>query len=164
MAKDLELELYRISSGTTSTLGILYIDRKARAFTVEDEYRFEKKPGETRIPAGVYPIQYRKAGKMLAKYQEKFRGQIEHPGMLELQGVPGFEFVYIHFGNREDETDGCILVNRIATLDTQFGGGIGGDSVSIYLSIYREISAALNAGRKVVITVRDAPADQKLAA
>lgn len=155
MAPGLTLDLVRIASGSSSTVGILYIDGRLVGFTIEDEYRFEKIKGETRVPAGEYPILLRKAGEMLAKYQIKFKGIMDHPGMLELQSVPGFEFVYIHFGNYEKETDGCILVNHGATLDPVLGGGYGLDSVSCYQEIYRKLLPVLNRGEPVKIRIRD---------
>ena len=65
----MNLEVIRFSSGTDSTNGILFetiqqgneIDgifkqTKFLAYTFEDEYRSEKKYGETRIPDGKYKL------------------------------------------------------------------------------------------------------------
>jgi len=155
MAPGLVLDLVRLASGSGSTVGILYIDGRPVGFTIEDEYRFEKVKGETRIAAGEYPILLRKEGEMLKKYQIKFKGIMDHPGMLELQGVQGFQFVYIHFGNFEKETDGCILVNRGATLDPVLGGGYGLDSVSCYQEVYKKLLPVLLRGEPVKIRIRD---------
>ena len=149
------LDLVRLSSGTGSTVGILYVDGNASGFTIEDEYRFEKVAGETRIPAGEYTIALRKEGKMLEKYREKFKTILDHSGMLWIQNVPNFEFVYIHYGNFEKETEGCILINRGSTLDPIFGGGYGLDSISAYIDLYRRLLPVLKRGDPVKIIIRD---------
>ena len=51
-------KLFRFSSGSVSTLGLIMADlndgKVFRCFTLEDEYREAKVSGETRIPAGKY--------------------------------------------------------------------------------------------------------------
>ena len=91
----MELEVIRFSSGTDSTNGIL-IDRtsnKFLAYTLEDEYRDEKKYGETRIPEGTYELGLRKVGGYHAKYEKRFPNI--HIGMLHVLNVPGFEYILI---------------------------------------------------------------------
>jgi len=149
------LDLVRLSSGTGSTVGILYVDGIASGFIIEDEYRFEKVSGETRIPSGEYEILFRKEGKMLEKYRERFKGILDHIGMIELQNVPNFTFVYIHYGNFEKDSDGCLLINRGATLDPVFGGGYGLDSVSAYVDLYQRLLPVLRRGDPVKIRIRD---------
>lgn len=81
-------------------------------YAVEDQAQTgEKVPGETRIPAGRYKIKLRRDGGMVKKYDARFT-DINHDGMLWLQDVPDFEFVYIHIGNTDDDSRGCILPGR----------------------------------------------------
>src|SRR5688500_1725133 len=98
--------LVRISSNTESTIGALfYGDLKSgefRCFTREDQKQAVKVPRETRIPAGTYKIKLRAEGSMQAKYSELY-GWHRH-GMLWLQDVPGFEWIYIHPGNTDADT------------------------------------------------------------
>lgn len=79
-------------------------------FVLEDEPRSIKVPGETRIPAGTYKIGLRASPSMDAKYLEWFPDM--HLGMLWLQDVPGFEWIYDHVGNLESHTAGCRLIGQ----------------------------------------------------
>ena len=105
----MELEVIRFSSGTDSTNGIL-IDKtnnKFLAYTLEDEYRDEKKFGETRIPEGTYKLGLRKVGGYHTKYSKRFSDI--HIGMLHVLNVPNFEYILIHCGNTDEHTAGCLL-------------------------------------------------------
>lgn len=156
-----DLVLFRFDSTADSTLGAIFtlvtvalmpeeVRKPAfRCFTVEDEYRPSKVKGETRIPQGRYEIKLRAAGSMHPKYASKFPGL--HRGMLWLQNVPGFEYVYIHIGNDDDDTEGCILVGRGVDAETKTVS----KSAFMYESLYREIIEAFDAGKQVFIDVRD---------
>ncbi len=106
----MKISLLRYKNGDDSTGGLLYADGLFHCYTCEDEYRKEKVEGETRIPAGTYEIKLRKEGGMHGRYGKKFPW---HRGMLWLQDVPNFEWVYIHIGNDDDDTLGCILVGEL---------------------------------------------------
>ena len=83
------------------TFGDLYIyDRETegwQCFTLEDAVRAVKIKHQTAIPFGTYN---------LALYNSPKFG----PETLHLLDVPNFEYVHIHSGNTENDTDGCILV------------------------------------------------------
>jgi len=145
------VDLHRISHGKDSTLGIITCGDLV-CFTCEDEYREEKVEGETRIPSGTYDIALRNAGGMNEKYLVRYGF---HRGMLHLQNVPKFEWVYIHTGNSEDDTRGCILVGYGAERDAAQGGGYISRSREAYKCIYKEILKAFDAGEEVKIVIRD---------
>jgi hypothetical protein len=144
----MKLRLARFPSLDDSTLGGLSIDGRFCCFTLEDEGREVKVPGETRIPAGTYDIKLRAEGKLHAKYVAKFPA--EHRGVLWLQDVPGFEWVYIHVGNTDDDTLGCILVG-----DAALSHGELGQSVQAYRRLYGQVANAILAGEPTSITVED---------
>ena len=145
------LHLKRLTSGPDSTLGVLYVNGEVECFTVEDEKREVKVDGETRIPAGIYPIELRNEGGMTKRYAAKFPN---HKGMLWLRDVPNFQYIYIHIGNTDDNTEGCILVNEGAMLDSK-GGGTGLNSTIAYLDLYTLILQAMANNEKVYIHVED---------
>lgn len=145
------INLYRIAPGTESTLGVL-LTSNIQCFTCEDQYQAIKVDGETRIPAGTYEIKLRDAGGMNIKYKERYPN---HKGMLWLQDVPGFEWVYIHIGNNDDHTEGCILVGYGCKINSLLGGGTISSSRKAYSDLYRQILKAIDSGEKVEIIIRD---------
>jgi len=88
-----------------------YLDGfEQRIFTLEDKVRDVKVAGVTAIPAGKYELKLRNEGSMTKRYAKKFPDM--HRGMIWLQDVPDFTWVYIHIGNYPEDTDGCILVGK----------------------------------------------------
>ena len=152
----MQLKLQRFKHDVSTTLGVLSVDGKFHSFTLEDEPRKIKIKGETRIPAGKYQIKFREvlSGKTKS-YRKKFDWFTWH---LELQNVPDFEYVYIHIGNKEKDTDGCILVaetcdSKVMTI---------GRSTPAFRSLYQLVSEKLIEGEDVWIEVSDEEAYARL--
>lgn len=143
----MRLHINRFARSTDASMGALSIDGRFSCFTLEDEARAVKVKNETRIPAGLYQIRLRIEGGMHEKYSSKFD---DHVGMLWLQNVPGFEWIYIHPGNDDDDTSGCILVGDGATASFELV-----QSVQAYRRLYRTVSAALISGEPVEILIED---------
>lgn len=102
------LRLKRILQTDENTLGLLFVDGKFECFTLEDLPHNPKIYGKTRIPSGTYDIRYRTTGSLHNKYSKRFPDF--HKGMLHLQDVHEFTYIYIHIGNNAEDTLGCILV------------------------------------------------------
>lgn len=132
----IKLDLYRFNHNDTTSLGLLYLNDQFQCFTLEDEPRLQKIYGKTRIPSGSYQIKFREAGKLHEKYKTKFSF---HQGMLWLQDVPNFEFIYIHIGNTHLDTLGCILVGDGVTID----GARLTNSTIAYSNLYKKILALI---------------------
>lgn len=143
----MNLRLQRINDDGESTIGILFVDDKFQCFTLEDTYNEPKIYGKTRIPEGTYEITLRREGKMVQKYDSKYE---DHDGMLWLRNVANFEYVYIHVGNSNDDTDGCILVGR--NCSTSGYQTISG-SVLAYRALYPKVYEAIVAGHQVNIEI-----------
>lgn len=157
----MNLQLIRYSMSESSTLGMLFIDGYFSCYTLEDAAREEKIPGETCIPAGMYGITLRKEGGQNHRYSQKFPNM--HKGMLHLLNVPNFKYVYIHFGNTKEDTEGCILVGDGAN-NNQVEEGFVSSSVKAYQGIYKIIVDAIEDGEGVWIEILDgipAQNDQK---
>jgi len=161
----MELEVIRFSSGTDSTNGILleviqqgneidgiFKQKKFLAYTLEDEYRSEKKFGETRIPNGTFQLGLRKVGGYHAKYSKRFPHI--HVGMLHVLDVPGFEYILIHCGNTDEHTAGCLLVGDSQENNQITKDGFIGKSTQAYKRIYPRIAEAIDCGEKVTITYK----------
>lgn len=155
---EFEYRLTRYSSQDESTLGYLMAGseepgRAFRCYTLEDEYREIKVPGETRIPAGRYEIKLRAAGGMHQRYAAKHAW---HRGMLWLQNVPGFEWIYLHAGNTDDHTEGCILVgDGVLSNLPRVGRGSISSSQNAYKALALEIYSLLDTGKRVFVTIVD---------
>ncbi len=156
----MELLTRRISTGDESTIGVMYVTESQYVaadapaffcFTMEDQPNEPKVPGETRIPAGRYKIELRTDGGMHQRYSNKFDW---HRGMLWLQDVPNFTWVYIHYGNYEKDTDGCILVGDGAQSNV-LDNGMVMSSVTAYTRLAQEIYSVMDLNEEVWITIED---------
>ena len=118
--ENLELVLKRIAAKDDYTIGRLYVNGKRFCDTLEntdrgldqsmslEEIQKNKIYGKTAIPTGTYTITMKRKSPKFAKidyYRELCGGY-----MPRLLRVPGFEGILIHRGNREDATEGCLLV------------------------------------------------------
>lgn len=136
----------RFSSQSNDTLGLFFrrgdVTDQFMCFTLEDEHRATKVRGETRIPAGIYPLRLRTHGGFHERYSNKFDF---HQGMIEVCNVPGFTDILIHVGNDEGDTAGCLLVGDSATQNATRDGFIG-NSTNAYQRVYKAILADLAKG------------------
>lgn len=151
----MELLAKRFATGEDSTIAAIYVYQGSglsfRCFALEDQPNSPKVPGETRIPPGRYKIELRTEGGMHPRYKERFGF---HKGMLWLKDVPDFTFVYIHVGNDDDETEGCLLVGDGATQNVTEEGRVT-SSVAAYSRLYPEIIDAMEGGEEAWITIED---------
>lgn len=143
------IQQVRLQDDGKSTIGMMHVNGKFAGFTLEDTNRDVKVAGETCIPTGKYEILLRPAGGMHAKYSSVYADA--HHGMLWLQDVPGFEWIYIHTGNTAGHTEGCILVGT--TCDSTYGNQKILNSVVKYKELYADISGALLRGEQVTIEI-----------
>ena len=133
----MQLKLHRFISAGVHTLGSLHLGNAGVVcFTLEDPIRKVKIPHETAIPTGKYKIVVRRAGNMVKRYDKNYT-HIHHDGMLMLEDVPNYEWVYIHVGNSVADTSGCLLVGE----SVNYMGTLG-SSRAAYTSIYPAIHAA----------------------
>ena len=155
-SKDFNYKLYRFSSQKHSSLGLIMAGGEQevfKCFSLEDEHREVKVPGKTRIPAGRYEIKLRAEGGL---YQRKAKQWGCERGMLWLQDVPDFEWIYLHPANRHEDLEGCIATgNTLESNLPHVGEGFTGKSVAAFKNLYAEIIALLDSGKRVFIEVID---------
>ena len=130
----------RFTSDQDSTLSTISIDGVFECFGLEDEYRIDKLPGETRIPSGFYTVGLRNVGGFHANYSGRFTDI--HEGMLQVMDVLGFEFILIHVGNTDDDTAGCLLTGCNANTSQNLSVG---SSVKAYKRFYSRVIEAAKA-------------------
>ena len=149
----MELVLKRLSDDHKSTTGHLFVDGKLFCATIEDTFRHEKIDGKTRIPAGRYQINMRYGSPMALRYQASYQTN----GMIWLRDVPGFKYVYIHIGNTDKESNGCILVGSLMQQEIK-NGAIGQkvlNSRDTYKLLWGIISVKTQRGQDIFITIID---------
>jgi hypothetical protein len=155
----MNLVLTRYSDNGDSTQGLLHeVDENVKSkflnYTLEDEAREVKVAGETCIPIGAYQVKFNKnLTPMTEKYKRKFEWFTWH---LHLQNVPDFEGIYIHIGNTDEDSKGCILVQDEAN-NNQIEEGFNASSTSAFKRLYNKIFNALNNDEAVYIVIQDLP-------
>ncbi len=136
----MKITVNRFASDDDATLSAIMVDGVLRQWGIEDEYRAYKISGETRIPAGIYDIKLRTVGGFHSRYGKKFPEF--HRGMLQVMNVPGFEYILIHIGNTDDDTNGCLCVG-LYPLKGRLG--VGSSKVG-YTLLYKMVIDAAMAG------------------
>jgi hypothetical protein len=134
----IEYILQRFSDNRDSTLGVLVklitsgTETKTvfQGYTLEDQFNAVKIMKETRIPSGRYEIIInRTETPKTLQYRVRYNWFQYH---LQLANVPGFQGIYIHIGNKDEDTDGCILLGDAA------GNNIIGDhGISVSTEAFR---------------------------
>jgi len=148
-----EIQLGRYSANNESTLGLLFLDWQFFCHALEDEFREVKVIGDTRIPAGIYELALRKViSPKTTDYRERYPSWFKWH--IQLLDVPDFDYVYIHVGNDDDDTKGCILLADGANNNTIEPGFIG-SSAPAFERFYKKIYPLLEAGHVLKIRVLD---------
>lgn len=92
-----------------ATLGTMYaaddVGIRQIAYTLEDIHNVPKIPGKTRIPAGTYNLKRRTYGRWAQRFID-----MGYPGSIEIYTVENFTDVLVHYGNKDEHTEGCILL------------------------------------------------------
>ncbi|WKN43031.1 DUF5675 family protein [Tunicatimonas pelagia] len=139
-----------LDDGHTS-LGLIFLNKKFFAYTLEDTHQPEKVAGKTRIPSGTYQIEYRKQDTPLTEsYRQRFPWFTYH---LELKDVPSFKNIYIHIGNTHTDTDGCLLIAD--GVNASSSHKMITDSRLAFERLYKKISALLQIKEAVTIRIVD---------
>lgn len=117
---------------------------------IEDEFRDKKLHGETCIPVGIHKLALRHSPKFSKEYYRNDLGQLIHfknrktPELIKeyhtaheliwVTEVPNFDYVLWHWGNTDDDTDGCYVVGT--TFGTISDQSAVLNSRSKYMEIY----------------------------
>lgn len=146
------LSSIRYNKDSNSTQAILRINGEFECHVLEDEERCVKLSGETAIPEGTYKIEQRKE---LTPLTERYRNRFDWFNWhLQILEVPNFEWVYIHIGNTELDTEGCLLLGDIAVNDPTNQSSTIQKSVQAYKRFYNKVCEALESGEQVWIQIQ----------
>ena len=111
----MKLKLIRPDTcGANATIGKLFVDGVFECYTLEDVDRDLENGGTkvfgcTAIPRGKY--------KVIVTNSNRFKRMLP-----EIIGVPQFEGVRIHSGNKPEDTEGCVLVGTTVANETFISG------------------------------------------
>lgn len=135
----MDIKIVRDTFTADTTIGKMHIDGAEFCDTLEDTFRNLNDGGVkvqnvTAIPKGEYSCSLR------------YSPHLKH-WVLWLQDVPGFTYVYIHFGNYARDTDGCILIGygRMKDMVT--------DSDNAFRAFMKKVLAAVSADEEITVTV-----------
>lgn len=145
------LTVLRYHDDGETTLGLLFVENQFFCYTLEDTYRPEKIVEKTRIPAGIYAVDFNRHNTPLTlKYRQTRAWFTYH---LELKNVPNYTGIYIHSGGNHEHTAGCLLVsNGILATDQQ---KILNNSRMTFESLYKLLSRKIDQGDKIRIRIED---------
>ena len=122
------------------TLGLLYLDGMLEGYTLERPDKGNKRR-VSRIPAGVYPVRYRKElTPMTIDYRKRYDWFTWH---LEVCEVPNRDYIYIHPANKVIELAGCIGIGDRVN-NNEIAAGFIYPSEPAFERIYKKISAKLD--------------------
>ena len=138
----MELSLKRTTASENSTIGELSINDTFECYTLEDVVRPVKMAGLTAIPSGSYEV--------VITYSARFK----RPMPLLLK-VPDFDGVRIHWGNTDEDTEGCILVGKTKSKDF-----IGSSRVA-FAQLFPKLEAASKI-EKIFIEITNVASDSML--
>lgn len=155
-------------------------DINIKGVGIEDEKRNVKVAGETRIDAGIYPIQLMNSPHFSKEYwrdddgnlihfkvrstapsEVKAKYHTQHEGIY-LLNIKNFVGVMWHWGNTDDDTEACYIVGGM------FGKLKGQDAVlvsrmkyvEIYPKIFRAYQEAQKENSRILIQYIDSPNDE----
>lgn len=140
----MNLSLLRFSFQEKCTIGHWLIEEQdCGLFSLEDKVREIqgkpvsewKIPDETAIPKGRYRV--------VINFSAHFQRDL--PLLLE---VPGYEGVRIHPGNKDADTEGCLLPGK-----TWSGGDFIGQSRDAFEFLFTKIKSAIDSGEEVWLEV-----------
>lgn len=158
----MKIEVIRRYCSPTYTIGSMMLDGVYFCDTLEDknreldstmsleEIKEIKVKGETAVPYGTYKVtlnvkspKYSNFNKY--KYVAFTKGYI--PRLID---VPGFEGILIHAGNKDKDTDGCILVG-----ENKVKGQVI-NSQNTWVKLYKLMQQAIAQGEDINITIKKA--------
>jgi Family of unknown function (DUF5675) len=162
----MKIQINRFKADKDWTLGRLSIDGVLDGYVVEDELRSKKVKGETAIWSGTYPL----ASRFSPKFSNEFywNGKILisksefndlHPTikigfkpheLIWIKGIRDFEYVLIHWGNTDLDSDGCLIIGSKIGIIKGREGVL--NSRNYYKKFYQKVFPLLNEDSKIIIT------------
>jgi len=146
----MRITLFRFLDNGNESIGLVFINGRFECFSLEDSNN--PKEGKPRIPEGSYILSYKKTVTPLTiLYKTKYKWFKKH---LELKAVKNYSDIYIHIGNDDEDTRGCILIGSSVSTSGS-GDVIIEKSEAAYKSFYDRVSKRVEDKNDVIITIID---------
>ncbi len=143
----------RYSSQADYSLSSFIINDNPFCVVLEDEKRDIKVKAETRITAGEYWLGiHQDITPLTQKYLDDKRLPF-FERHIEVLNVPNFVGVYIHIGNTDDDTEGCLIMGQRPLGFNEENKII--NSVLTYTAFYKWAYPILKAGGKIKLIIKD---------
>lgn len=160
------LRIKRFIFNTDNTISQLFVNDVKTCFGIEDEIRQVKVHGETAIPYGRYPLWYRQSPKFSkyfywsdslnklikakdwANLPRNEQTLYRQHDLIWFQNIPEFQYVLLHWGNTDDDTEGCYIVG--SSLGIVKGQDAVLNSQNTYMKIYPSIYNEIRKGGQYV--------------
>ena len=149
--KGTTLTVLRYFDDGETTLGLLFINAKFFCYTLEDTHRKVKVKGKTRIPKGVYTVDFNRNDTPLTLKYRSTRPWFHYH--LHIKNVKGFENIYIHSGSTHEHTEGCLLVAKSIHSDSAKRTIF--DSRVTFEELYKQLQIKLDGGERIRIKYYD---------
>lgn len=112
-----------------------------------------KLKGETRIPKGLYELRIRREDTPLTvKHRKDYGDWFKYH--IEVTGVKDFTGIYIHAGNNDSHTDGCLLLADTIG-NNQIEDGQTSRSIQAVKRFYLKVYPLLERGQRTYINIQD---------
>lgn len=153
----MQIRVTRFNHDTESSMSLVAINKAGRGskeaeffcFGLEDERRDVKLRGETRIWEGEYKLAYQE---LLTEKTKEYRKRYDwFDKFLHIKDVPEFTGIYIHIGNTDKDTLGCLLLGYDAYTDSKDFNSKIGRSTDATRDFYKIVCEALDDGEEVTI-------------
>jgi hypothetical protein len=143
------LYLNRFHANENVTIGILEMDNNKNSYFTLEPSLFDKPNQKSKlIPENIYTIDFKKElTPLTVKYRKKYDFFKWH---LQILNIPNRDNIYLHIGNFEKDTDGCILLNK--TLNS-FSLNRAFDSLEAYKDFYLKCKNILESGKLLAIEI-----------
>lgn len=154
----MDFTLLRYSKANNSSQSLFFAkgmvgDSSPKFFchVIEDDDQGAK--GDKRIPAGSYVLKIHNAVTPKTEFFRKAMPWFEF--FIEVTGIPGFDLVFVHPGNDQQDTEGCLLLNDVMGNNSIQKAKEGSLSQQACKRFYDLVYPRLKAGEKITITIKD---------